>query len=321
MELTSEHWTYNGLLFAAIVLYRVANALIINTQFDPDEYWQTLEPAYCLAFSTEHNCAFTWEWTRRMETEPNTDFVFGADKTHLRWIEEALQGPVRSFVPILPIYFLYILLKSIHFDTTWMVAKAPLLLNALIVAAPTDFAVYYISQFAFGTENEKHKHGVFHKIENWALLASVTNWFNGYALVRTYSNSMETALTAIGIGMLCPELFGNVHEKSDFKVRLGARLAFLLGGISVVIRFTSLAAWIPVGLIICGRRKSFWSSFYYLLHLCILPGLAGVIVGCIVDRIFYGFWAIPFLGSFHFNVLLGTYNSHQWSRHLVFYLN
>jgi hypothetical protein len=116
---------------------------------------------------------------------------------------------------------------------------------------------------------------------------------------------METSLLAIGMAILCPELFGSFQDTAEFKVRLIARIAFLLGGVSVVIRFTALAAWVPMGLIICARRKSLRSSFYYLWHLCILPGLAGVIFGCIVDRIFYGFWAIPFLGSFHFNVLLG----------------
>jgi len=292
-----NQWLYSGLLFATILIYRMMNVLILDTQFDPDEYWQTLEPAYCLAFSTEHNCACTWEWTRRMETR-------GGSKPYLGWIEEALQGPVRSFVPILPTYFLYKILKMAHFDTTWMIAKAPLLLNAVIVAAPIDFAVFHISKFAFGRKIETRQ-GLFHKVENWALLASITNWFNGYALVRTYSNSMETSLLAIGMAILCPELFGSFQDTAEFKVRLIARIAFLLGGVSVVIRFTALAAWVPMGLIICARRKSLRSSFYYLWHLCILPGLAGVIFGCIVDRIFYGFWAIPFLGSFHFNVLLG----------------
>jgi len=28
-------------------------------------------------------------------------------------------------------------------------------------------------------------------------------------------------------------------------------------------------------------------------------------IGGAVDRWFYGFWAWPFMGSFHFNVLLG----------------
>lgn len=304
-------WLHTSLLFVSIVAYRLVNVLIINTQFDPDEYWQTLEPAYCLAYSSssEQNCALTWEWKRRMsnggeggEGLPNTYAYLG------NFINEALHGPVRSFVPILPTYFLYKMLQMTHLDSTWMVAKAPLLLNAVFVAAPTDFAVYYVSKFIFGRTNENAtRNDMFYKVETWALILTLTNWFNGYCLVRTYSNSLETVLVSIGLVILCPELFGNVQIKDKFQVRFVARVAFLLGGLSVVIRFTALAAWIPIGLIICARRKSIKSSFYYLWHICILPGLAGVVLGCIIDRYFYGFWAIPFLGSFHFNALLGRF--------------
>ena len=59
---------FNKLLkiYAIVSCYRLLNAFILQTQFDPDEYWQTLEPAYCLAFlsASTNNCAYTWEWTR-----------------------------------------------------------------------------------------------------------------------------------------------------------------------------------------------------------------------------------------------------------------
>jgi phosphatidylinositol glycan class B len=283
-------------IFSFILLYRVINALIVETQFDPDEYWQTLEPAYCLAFQS--NCAYTWEWTRRR----NVDSI---NLTNIDLIEEALHGPVRSYVPILPIYALYKLLRAFHLDTTWSIARAPLILNAALVAAPTDFGVFYMSRYIRRIKKIR-KNEFSWKFEHWALLASITNWFNGYALVRTYSNSTEAALLCVGMTLLCPELFGIIHSKHEFKVRLMARLAFLLGGISIVIRFTALASWVPIGIIICLRRKSMSSRIYYLWHMSIVSGAMGVFLGCILDRIYYGFWAIPFLGSFHFNVLLGT---------------
>jgi len=287
-------------IFCIILVYRIINALTIQTQFDPDEYWQTLEPAYCLAFPSEYNCAYTWEWTRRRNLESR-------DLTNIGWIEDALHGPIRSYVPTLPTYFLYSLLRAFHLDTTWSVARAPLILNAAIVAAPTDFGVFYISRYIRKIKGIQGSEFPW-KYEHFALLASITNWFNGFALVRTYSNSMESSLLCIGVALLCPELFGDVYSKSDLKVRPIARLAFFLGGISVVIRFTALASYIPLGIIICLRRKSLSSKMYYLWHICVLSGATGVALGCIVDRFFYGFWAIPFLGSFHFNVLLGTFD-------------
>ena len=81
-------------------------------------------------------------------------------------------------------------------------------------------------------------------------------------------------------------------------------------------RFTALAAWIPVGLIISfnsgkaigvsdAKQYSYKRMLSTLLGLCVPFGSIGVALGCCVDRWFYGFWAIPFLGNIHFNVLLG----------------
>lgn len=49
--------------------------------------------------------------------------------------------------------------------------------------------------------------------------------------------------------------------------------------------------------------------------LCVTYGIIGIILGCCIDRWFYGFWAIPFLGNIHFNVLLGhgsLYGTHPF---------
>ena len=92
---------------------------------------------------------------------------------------------------------------------------------------------------------------------------------------------------------------------------LRAKFAFILGGLSVCVRFTSLAAWIPIGMIISStcrdntKKYSYKCNMNILFGLCFHFGLLGVILGCCIDRWFYGFWAIPFLGNIHFNVLLG----------------
>lgn len=294
-------------VYFLICVYRVLNALFIETQFDPDEYWQCLEPAYCLAIESETNCAYTWEWTRRRNINEDIDI------TGIDWIDDAMYGPVRSFVPILPTYFLYKNLVHFNIDTTWAISSAPLILNAVVVAAPVDFGVFYVSRYIGDVAIKKESSR--QNFHYWALFASLTNWFNGYALVRTYSNALEASLLSIGICLLRKELFDDVNEKEDFQVRRLAQLAFILGGLSVVIRFTALASWVPIGLALCWRRKSSWSKFYYLWNVCIIPAIIGVIIGCIIDRHYYGFWAIPFLGNFHFNVLLDNgslYGTHPF---------
>lgn len=137
-------------LYLIVCAYRIVNALLIQTQFDADEYWQCLEPAYCLAFhtdSTEYGCAYTWEWTRRFE-DPGSDVHQSEYISSLHmWLDRVLHGPVRSFVPVMPTYVFYVLARWLKFDTAWMIARGPLVVNAVLVAAPTDIATIYISRW------------------------------------------------------------------------------------------------------------------------------------------------------------------------------
>ena len=103
----------------------------------------------------------------------------------------------------------------------------------------------------------------------------------------------------------------------------------MLGGLSACARVTSLAAWIPIGVIVsfragrsgpgpggAGAGAFRWRpALRTLLRLCAVHGLLGVVAGCGVDRWFYGFWAVPFLGNLHFNVLRGhgaLYGTHPF---------
>ncbi|TPX33207.1 hypothetical protein SmJEL517_g03891 [Synchytrium microbalum] len=46
-------------LFLILVGYRIVNALVVRTYFDPDEYWQSVEVAHGLVFGYGY---MTWEW-------------------------------------------------------------------------------------------------------------------------------------------------------------------------------------------------------------------------------------------------------------------
>ena len=49
---------YNILLF--LIAFRVLNALSIKTFFQPDEYFQSLEPAWQMAFGVDSGAWITW---------------------------------------------------------------------------------------------------------------------------------------------------------------------------------------------------------------------------------------------------------------------
>ena len=82
-------------------------------------------------------------------------------------------------------------------------------------------------------------------------------------------------------------------------------LSFTLGGISTAIRFTSLAAYVPMGVTLALQRSSFLGTVRFLLFNCAICGILGISLTMVIDRALYGFWCIPFLGNFHFNVMLG----------------
>mmetsp|Transcript_310 Transcript_310/g.449 ORF Transcript_310/g.449 Transcript_310/m.449 type:complete len:598 (+) Transcript_310:130-1923(+) len=287
----------NMLLFVSLAVFRVLNALLLQTQFDPDEYWQTLEPAYCEAF--DGNCAYTWEWTRRASTSS--------------WFDQIFHGPVRSYLSIVPTYLFYKVVQNVEWlHTPFWVSKGPLLCNAVLVAAVTDYCIWYIvanNSFSHSTV----KDSTCLTQAWWALFCSITSWFQAYTLVRTYSNSLETLMLVLGIALL-----------SDLRSSglAGPKIAFILGGMSVAIRFTALAAWVPLGILWALYSQSNGTSiqklFHRLLNPCASYGLVGLLFSMVVDRYFYNFWTLPVLGNLHFNVieglgsLYGTHPTHWY---------
>ncbi|KAI9683158.1 MAG: glycosylphosphatidylinositol anchor biosynthesis [Trizodia sp. TS-e1964] len=57
-----------GAIFALLVAFRLFNALTIKTFFQPDEYFQSLEPAWQLAFGEESGAWITWEWKYQLRS-------------------------------------------------------------------------------------------------------------------------------------------------------------------------------------------------------------------------------------------------------------
>ena len=47
------------IVFLCLLFFRIVNAWMVKTHFDPDEYWQVLEPARLLVYGQGW---LTWEW-------------------------------------------------------------------------------------------------------------------------------------------------------------------------------------------------------------------------------------------------------------------
>ncbi|CAB9497012.1 GPI mannosyltransferase 3 [Seminavis robusta] len=307
-------------VFLGVCTFRLLNTFLVQSFFDPDEFWQTLEPAYCQVFwaNNQHKSSslnldcegYTWEWKRRP-----------MDKTSLSFLDRSFQGPIRSYLSVLPFHFFYLWLEKRKWDSHFWVSQGPKWLMAIMAAAPTDVAVWILAHWTTSVSEEPY----------YCLFCSMASWFHGYTLVRTYSNTMETTLLTISMVLLAPEILGKKNTAMYCTMSSTIRhcLCFLLGGCSVAMRFSSIAAWVPMGVILAiqqsqeSTQQSSATAWYSklqpalvtLLGTCAVFGAMGIGIACVVDYCVYGFWTIPFLGSFHFNVLLGNsalYGSHPW---------
>jgi hypothetical protein len=54
---TNTNYIY---FFYLLLAFRLANALVIRTFFQPDEFYQSLEPAWQLAFGSNAGACITW---------------------------------------------------------------------------------------------------------------------------------------------------------------------------------------------------------------------------------------------------------------------
>lgn len=184
-------------MFMSFCAFRIVNVFLIQSQFDPDEYWQQLEPAYCQVFvGAGKPCpGLTWEWKLR---PPSTEFSALADL-----VQMGIRGPIRSYASILPTLGFYYAVKFFGLDTPWMIARGPMVVNAVVVATPTDWSVWYLSRWIWPSTKENGGAST----RRWCVYCMLTSWFCAYALIRTYSNSLETLLLTISLCLVAPVRF------------------------------------------------------------------------------------------------------------------
>ncbi|KAF0460341.1 GPI mannosyltransferase 3 [Gigaspora margarita] len=130
---TSTIFNNKKLLFSSLILFRLFNALITKTYFNPDEYWQSVEVAHYMVFGYGY---LTWEWKQR----------------------------IRSFAHPLIFATLYKVLALLGLDDGNLFIYAPRLLQA-VFAAINDFYSYLLAKKLFN--NSSAKWTLFCSIISW----------------------------------------------------------------------------------------------------------------------------------------------------------
>ena len=57
-----------GDILSVLLAFRFVNALCVRTFFQPDEYFQALEPAWSMAFGRDGGAWLTWEWQHQLRS-------------------------------------------------------------------------------------------------------------------------------------------------------------------------------------------------------------------------------------------------------------
>ncbi|KPI45516.1 GPI mannosyltransferase 3 [Cyphellophora attinorum] len=316
-----------------LVASRVLNALIIQTFFQPDEYFQALEPAWALAFGNEGDESggawITWEWREQLRSalHPSLFAVCYVVADRLAGML-SLSGPYRS----------------------QLLLAAPKLLQA-VIAALGDYYTWRLAESTYGIRS---------LAPAAALVLTVANPWQWFCSTRTFSNSLETTLTIVALynwpwhwstgpgsrdvegvdqqGLRVRKMVSASYGVVDETTRL--RRALLAAAFAVVLRPTNVLVWATLVVLMglrslrqegqgtnkktdepqkplrCGpTQRELLVSFREVL----LCGSAVLCLSAVVDRLFYQTWTFPawhFLQVNLFQSIAGFYGNNNWHYYL-----
>lgn len=229
-------------LLLGLILFRLFNAATTFTFAQPDEYWQSLEPAHVGVYGFGY---LTWEWRvgLRSSAHPLLFSIF----------YRLLDGPYTpEFARASP-------------DTiVWIPGLAQ-----AIIAALADF---HFVKFAHTMFRNKYPKGT---VSFYSVAVTIGSAYNWYMSTRTFSNSLEMALTTIAL-TYWP---WRPHRISSFKYVL----SLIVASASCAFRPTNALIWLFLGsiLVLKTNRKSF------VLSLAIIIVSTTFVLSAILDHWYY----------------------------------
>jgi phosphatidylinositol glycan class B len=337
-------------IFLFLVAFRILNALTIRTFFQPDEYFQSLEPAWQMAFGKNSGAWITWvsaaadvptswlltalqEWKNHLRSAIHPS-IFAA----IYWTSDALARVLQLSAP----------------TRDDLLLAAPKIAQA-VFAGLSDFYTWKLAERIYGQDSS----------EAWATLAlTVLSPWQWFCSTRTLSNCLETTLTVIALYNWPWHWSLSVGDKEGSQVDSGGlricdaekqsegnvdettrlRSALLLAAIATIMRPTNVLVWATLGLLTLLQRESSgwlvnipwtkqsawintttWSfvptrqermTFFREVFVC---GTAVLLLSILVDRFYYQIWSFPPLNFLQFNVVQSLsifYGNNDWHYYL-----
>ncbi|SMN19221.1 similar to Saccharomyces cerevisiae YGL142C GPI10 Integral membrane protein involved in glycosylphosphatidylinositol (GPI) anchor synthesis [Maudiozyma saulgeensis] len=296
--------------FLVLVIWRVINALSVNTFFQADEFWQSLEPAHVKAFGYGE---LTWEW------------------------KLGIRGYVFPFL----FELCYRLIKCITWTLGYLnvdfnnqnkfeyscTILFPKLLMAILGAIGEYHMVILVRKLyvlsmddhkAEDKETEEKGSSDYHcTLQQATLIANVmsmTNFFNWFVMTRTFINSFETILTSIA---LCHWDWtgGAFIHTSEFS------LALFWGIMASFVRVSNSIIWLILGgfLMLSIIKKREYSRLFFLFKKVAVIFSIVLVLNILIDYYFYGEFVFPIFRFLKFNFtspLSKFYGTAPWNFYL-----
>ncbi|KAJ9320094.1 CAZyme family GT22 [Paecilomyces variotii] len=289
-------------ILLSLIAFRILNALCVRTFFQPDEFFQSLEPAWQLAFGKDSGAWITWEWTHHLRSSIHP-ILFAA----VYYVADILSWCLR----LSPL------------TRAEVLVVAPKITQA-IIAAVGDYYTWKLAGKVYGQGSN----------EAWAvrMLTVVSPW-QWFCSTRTLSNCLETTLTVVALYFwpwrwtIAPQnnksededdddLITNsdMNEEPEERNESGSlRKCLLLAALACVLRPTNIIIWITLAgfmlskatrgeCLIIAREATIWGS-------CVLG------FSIFVDSLYYGTWTFPPLKFLYFNIaqsLAVFYGRNDW---------
>jgi phosphatidylinositol glycan class B len=290
------------LVLQIAILIRLLNVSCIRTFFQPDEFFQSLEPAWNLAFGPSGGAWMTWEWKHQLRS--------------------SLHPALFSACYIVADFVSSILPVPISFKVSALIA-APRILQALI-AAVGDWYTWQLASKIYSNDANAALFALFLQ------LASPWQW---YVSTRTFSNSLETTLTVMALYHWPWQLLHSTAAVKENPKRAtlpsapwGLRASLCLAALAVVLRPTNLLIWAAVlgstlfNLTRGGLSPVSTSTLAVLVREIVLCGTAVLLISFVSDYFYFGFATFPPYNFLKFNIskaLAVFYGRNPWHYYLL----
>ncbi|CAG9332841.1 unnamed protein product [Blepharisma stoltei] len=204
--------------------------------------------------------------------------VFGYGELTWEWKTSELRSIIHPGIFAIFYYFL----KITSLDYPIIVAYLPRIIQGFLLYI-CDIYVYKIAQHIFGKNAAK-----------WTFVLQIASWFLFYGGIRTYNNSFEMALTAVGLYFLTigKDIYWNI-----------------IVGLCCMCRPTSIMTWIPVYLF------NFYRKEYKKLFQTFWIGITCFSFQILLDSLYFGKFTVTAYNFLEFNLLQGKssfYGVHPW---------